>query len=214
MKRFAVPFAALVPMLLLCACAANSDAVAPTSRPALINQPIEQATPDYWYKKPAAASVASADFEKLWDACANTVINDQFEIDRQDQRLGVLTTWPTISKQFFEFWRSDAGTLHEVAQDSLQTIRRTVRFEFRRLPDGSFVANPKVLMEANSHPERRITAQPQFTQAFAAVGETQNRLNDVGQSVASRYWYCLGRDQAMEIELANSVREKLGGSAE
>jgi len=194
---------------LLASCAANSDNAAPTTRPAMMSIPLEQASPDYWFKKPAFAEVQSADFQKLWEACRSTLINDQFEIDREDYRLGVLTTQPMISKQFFEMWRSDAGTAHEIAQDSLQTIRRTVHVEFERGADGLFYARPKVVLEQSAHPERRITAQAQFTQAFVAIGEQPNRTNEEGESVPNRYWYALGRDDAMEKELANSVREKL-----
>jgi hypothetical protein len=203
-------FVCLLTTLLLAACAANPVAVAPATRPAFLSAPAQQANSDYWFNKPAVASVASPDFQKLWNSCRTTAINDQFEIDREDYRLGVLTTLPMISKQFFEFWRSDAGDVREVAWDSLQTIRRTVRFDFTRQPDGSYIVYPKVLIEASAHPERRITSQAQYSQAFTSVAETPTIINDQGVAVPTRYWYSVGRDEAMEKELANSVREKLG----
>ena len=58
--------------------------------------------------------------------------------------------------------------------------------------------------------QRRITSQAQYSQAFTSVGENPNIINDQGVSIPTRYWYSLGRDEAMEKELANSVREKLG----
>src|ERR1700679_2026389 len=85
-----------------------------TTRPAVMTEPIDHASPDYWFKQPNVASVTSSDFDALWKASAATPIFAQCEIDRHDQRLGVLTTCPMISKQFFEFWRSDAGDAHEV----------------------------------------------------------------------------------------------------
>jgi hypothetical protein len=118
-----------------------------------------------------------------------------------------------ISKQFFEVWRSDAGTPQEVLLDSIQTIRRTVRFELTRRPDGSYLASPKVLVEQSSHPERRLTVEAQFTGAFAAIAETPTRTTEQGVAVPTRYWYALGRDEAMEKQLANSVCGKLGGMA-
>jgi len=205
------PLAAIMPLLLLADCAGNSNNGAPATRPAIMTAPAVQTTPDYWFNQPAVASIVSQDFPSLWDACARTLIYDQFELDRQDRRLGVLTTSPMISKQFFEVWRSDAGTGRQILQDSIQTIRRTVRFDLARRPDGSYVATPKVLVEQSSHPERRLTAVPQFTGAFAAFAETSSRITDQGVEVPNRYWYSLGRDQAMERQLANSVREKLGG---
>jgi hypothetical protein len=194
---------------LLTACATNSASAPPTTRPAFLSAPAAQANSDYWFNKPPVASVASPDFQKLWDACRATAINDQFEIDQEDYRLGLLRTFPMISKQFFEFWRSDAGDVREVAWDSLQTIRRTIRFDFTRQPDGSFIVYPKVLIETSAHPERRITSQAQYSQAFTTVAEAPTIINDQGVSVPTRYWYSVGRDDAMEKELANSVREKL-----
>src|SRR5580698_2880473 len=114
MKGSLFSFALLLPILLLAACAADSPNVAPATRPAFLSAPAAQANSDYWFNKPAVASVASSDFQKLWTACRTTAINDQFEIDQEDYRLGFLTTLPMISKQFFEFWRSDAGDVREV----------------------------------------------------------------------------------------------------
>jgi hypothetical protein len=173
--------------------------------------PAEKGSPDYWFSQPAVASVKSSDFDRLFAASSATLVNDQFELDAPDYRLGLLTTEPMISKQFFEPWRSDAGDWHEVVQDSLQTIRRTVHIQFSRLPDGTFVAEPKVVKEQSSHPERRITTEAQFSEAFAATAETPTRTNVEGQEVPSRYWYAIGRDEAMERELANSIREKVDG---
>ena len=210
MKGTLFSFACILPTLLLAACAADSVGVAPATRPAFLSAPAEQAGSDYWFDKPAVASVASPDFQKLWSACRTTLINDEFEIDQENYRLGLLTTFPMISKQFFEVWRSDAGDVHGVIWDSLQTIRRTVRFDFTRRPNGSYIVFPKVLIETCSHPERRITSQAQYSQAFTSVAETPTIINDQGVAVATRYWYSVGRDEAMEKELANSVREKMG----
>jgi len=208
MKGKLFPSTRILPFLLLAACAA-SNSTQPTTQPAFMTAPAIQAGSDYWFSKSAVASVVSPDFYKLWNACRTTVINDQFEIDQEDYRLGLLSTLPMISKQFFEFWRSDAGTPREVIWDSLQTIRRTVRFDFSREADGSYIVHPKVLMETSAHPERRITSQAQYSSAFSSIAETPTVLNDQGVAVPTRYWYAVGRDDAMEQELANSVREKL-----
>jgi hypothetical protein len=208
MKLAAMTFS--VALTILAGCADNSHDQGPATRPALMSIPAERGTAEYWLAQPAVASITSRDYQKLWNACAQTIRNDQFEIDQEDYRQGVLTTWPMISKQFFEIWRSDAGTLYDVMQDSLQTIRRSVRFELARGPDGSYVARPKVLIEQSSHPERRLSSVSQYPQAFVPLAETPTRITEEGATVPNRYWYVLGRDEAMERQLANSVREKIG----
>lgn len=205
------PITFFAALSILAGCADNSPNLAPATRPALMSIPADRATDDYWLKQPAVASVTSRDYQKLWDACAQTLRNDQFDIDEEDYRQGVLTTWPMISKQAFEIWRSDAGTVYDVVEDSLQNIRRSVRFELSRGPDGTYVARPKVLIEQSSHPERRISAVSEAAQAFVPLGEVPTRFTEEGANIPNRYWYALGRDEAMERELANSVREKLRG---
>jgi hypothetical protein len=204
-RAFFTSFAA---MALLAGCAGNSQNL-PATRPSLLSIPADRATADYWLSQPAVASASSEDYDRLWKACEQTLLNDQFELQQEDYREGVLTTWPMISMQFFEFWRSDAGTVGEVMLDSLQAIRRSVRFELVRGPDGSYVASPKVLIEQQSHPERRLSSVSQFTGAFIATAESPTRVTDEGVTVPSRYWYVLGRDEAMERELVDSVRAKL-----
>jgi hypothetical protein len=172
--------------------------------------PIEQSTSDYWFRQPNVASVTTSDFDKLWKACADTVVFDQFEIEWEDRRLGLLETYPMISKQFFEVWRSDAGDAEEVALNSLQTIRRTIRIDFSRNEAGEFIAYPKVLKEQLSHPERRITAQAQFSQAFNSTNEMPTRTTEQGNVVASRYWYSIGRDTEMEKQLARAISGRMG----
>ncbi|MGD0541502.1 MAG: hypothetical protein ABSB33_08285 [Tepidisphaeraceae bacterium] len=204
--------AALSPLALslLAGCAGNSQEL-PSTRPALLSIPAERGTADYWLNQPAVASASSVDYQRLWAACGQTLRDDQFEIEQEDYREGVLTTWPMVSMQFFEFWRSDAGTLHGVMLDSLQTIRRSVRFELSRGPDGSYVARPKVLIEQSSHPERRLSSVSQYAGAFTVTAEAPTRITEEGATVPNRYWYVLGRDEAMEKELADSVRAKLRG---
>jgi hypothetical protein len=201
-------FTGFAALFLLAGCAGSSQDL-PATRPSLMSIPAERATADYWLGQPAVTSVSSQDYDRLWKACQQTLLNDQFELQQEDYREGVLTTWPMISMQFFEVWRSDAGTVGEVMLDSLQTIRRSVRFEVARGADGSYVASPKVLIEQSSHPERRLSSVSQFTGAFIATAESPTRVTDEGVTVPSRYWYVLGRDEAMERELVDSVRSKL-----
>jgi len=203
-------FTCFAALFLLAGCAGNSNNL-PATRPALMSIPVERGTADYWLSQPAVASVSSADYERLWAACGKTLRNYQFDIQQQDYREGVLTTWPMVSMQFFEVWRSDAGTVGDVMLDSLQTVRRSVRFELSRGPDGSYVASPKVLIEQSAHPERRLSSVSQFTGAFIATAESPTRVTEEGTTVPNRYWYVLGRDEAMERELADSVQSKLKG---
>jgi hypothetical protein len=170
-----------------------------------------EATPGYWYDKPALSSVTSLDFQKLWDACADVSHFDSFMIDRQDYRLGLMTTRPMVSKQFFEFWRSDACTVYDIAQSSLQTIRRTIRWEFDRTQDGDYVVRPKVLVERLWESSQRLTSVSEYRSLYV-VPYKYSKPQTLEGLALGRYWYAIGRDPAMEKQLANAVRERVAQS--
>ena len=173
------------------------------------------ATEDYWWNQPPVVAVPHAGFEPLWDACKAEAHDRFFVLDREDYRLGLLTTLPMVSKQAFEPWRTDAVTVHDVAESTLGTIRRTVRFEVRKRDDGSFEMTPKVLVERFASVERRLTAISQYHEAFSAprtFADSPDLSGDVTTEHAlDDYWYALHRDPALERDLAASITRRLRG---
>jgi hypothetical protein len=173
--------------------------------------PAELAEPSYWLAKPPVAAAASADFDKLWNACAETARGYLYQLDRQDYRSGILTTRPMISKQFFEPWRRDAGTTYAIALDSMQTIRRTLRFEIIRTSDGYYIAHPEVLVEKFSQVEQRITSVSQSRQVFTGIvpSPVQDTELDRKAPRQTQYWFAIGRDEVMEKNVGDEVRDRL-----
>ena len=170
------------------------------------------ATVDYWWNQPPVARADSTEFQRLWDACAAEAHARFFLVDREEYRLGLLTTAPMISKQIFEPWRTDAVTLHDEAEDTLGTIRRTVRFEIKRGGAGYEVV-PKVLVERFASAERRLTAISQYHQAFSgprAFADSADLSGDaILENAAVDYWYPLHRDADLEKDLAMRINERL-----
>jgi hypothetical protein len=178
-------------------------------RPMATDIPPEQATSSYWLSQPAPAAAVGFDFNKLCDACLDSARDRQFTVDRTDYRDGVITTRPMVSQQFFEFWRSDVGTFDGVLQSSLQTIRRSIHFELSRSEDGLYTAHPKVLVEKLSLVQRRITSVAQYRYIFSPLGNDATFTTAQGTVVPTRYWYAIGRDEALEKQLAESIAKKL-----
>lgn len=200
---------AIVPFLL---CLPGCITTAPqqaNSRPVTDIDP-RRATPEYWLAQPAVAQVAGADFYKLWNACRAEVHDRFFVIDREAYRQGVLTTEPLVSKQFFEPWRRDAVTIPDIANSTLGTIRRSVRFQLSRRPDGGFIAEPRVLIERYSSAERRLTAMNEYHTAFSGPRPFGDAQTDEGIHLPSDYWYTLGRDAALEKDLVKAIGRRLG----
>jgi hypothetical protein len=167
------------------------------------------ATQDYWLDQPAVTHIGDADFYKLWHACREELFSRFFQVDREEYRDGLLTTLPLVTKQFFEVWRRDAVTIKDVSDASIGTIRRTVRFQLTRKDDGTYVAEPKVLVERFSSAERRLTAIHEYHAAFSGPRPFGDMQSDAGVRLPTDYWYALGRDEALEKDLASAVARRL-----
>jgi len=201
----------LLSMLLLVGCASQPRA-ASVAKKQTTSQPTTQPTTASAATQPAAPSantVTAYDFDKLWNAAADEARGRMFVIDRRDYRGGVLTTEPLLSAQFFEPWRRDALKAEDVAESSLASIRRTIRFEFTRNDDGTFSVVPHVLVERYAATERRITNAMMYRAAFRRTTATGTRERDRGIELPQRYWYRVGNDPELEKSLAEALRRRL-----
>jgi hypothetical protein len=207
--RFASRMFSILGLFIL-GCSSQSGApptVAPQPDP-------KTATSDYWLAKPSLASAFANDYDRLWDTCSDVARDRLFDLDRQDYRDGLLTTRAMISGQFFEPWRADCGDAYEVLQSSLQTIRRSIHFEFNKIP-GGYVVTPKVVVERLAQLTVRITSAAQYSHAFTG---TPPLAHDAAEEAAraaledsTQHWYAIGRDFALEDELAKEIQKRIGG---
>ena len=197
--------------ILIAGCASDSYAPPATSKP-----PVKTATdidlattqPTYWFDKPGVANVTYHNFDRLWDTCEETLRSYQFELDRKDFRLGLVTSKPMISKEILEPWRRDAGDLHSVLANSLSTMSRTVRISIAKDSAGTFVAVPKVMVQRLTLLERRITSTAQYRTAFSGPLSVEHDDNNHLEIPVS-YWSPVGRDYELEIHLATEIRDRL-----
>ncbi len=155
-------------------------------------------------------SVSSRNFDALWKACERALWSRHFRIDRRDYRAGLITTYPLISKQFFEVWRTDALGVGDVAESSINTVRRTVRVEIQHdASTGVYTATPRVEIERYSTAGRRLTSAATYRSAFRRSEARGTRESDAGITIPGRYWYSLGNDERLEAALAKSTRNRL-----
>jgi hypothetical protein len=165
---------------------------------------------DYWFDKPATTSVRAADFDALWNAVNRVTFEFTFVTDVVDYREGVLKTKPLVSKMPFEFWRHDVIDPVSQLQCTLITMRRTVHFQIRQDDDGSYVCEPKVVVEHYAMPERRITSVIDYQLAFSTQRPMVNGTTEEGETpLPVEYWYADGRDPALEKALADAVKRDL-----
>ena len=211
-----VEIISITAMMFSAGCAANAPSLSESSSGVTeVATDVDPATtqPTYWLDL-AALSVSANDFDRLWRAAEETARDFGFATDRTDYRAGLMTTVPLTSAQWFEFWRSDVRAPDDLAESSTATVRRTIRFEFTREPDGTFKCFPKVLVERQAIAEQRITSVTSYRAVYrrpARPGDRPRgtRESDEGVMLPSRYWYPTGRDQTLETALIDSLNEKL-----
>ena len=199
----------IIPIICVVGCAHQPR---PTTRPSYATT-----QPSYWIAQPPSARVTSRNFDKLWKTAEETARQYGFALDREDYRAGVITTVPLTSKQFFEVWRNDVQTMEDLADSSLSTYRRTLRFQFQRNPDESYDITPIVIIERYAQAEHPITASVYLRTAFrrqrgARKQNIGTRETDVGIYLPHQYWYATGRDTVVEKDIARSMAHKLARS--
>ena len=179
-------------------------------RPAWKDNP-RSATLAYWAEQPAVTRVVAPEYSALWAAADEARRRFGFEAAMTDYRGGLLTTEPSISPQFFEIWRDELRSAEDVAESSLATIRRRLRFEFSRTRDGRFYVEPKVLVERQALVERRITNAIDYRGTLGPGQQQRFGPEDRGQAQPGRYWYAIGRDADLERSLADRIADRAGG---
>ncbi|MEO6434498.1 MAG: hypothetical protein ABIP55_01900 [Tepidisphaeraceae bacterium] len=193
---------------MLTGCVSNHSSKPPATMPAVATR-----LPGYWFDQPGVTSISATDFETLWRACEDAARRFGFRPDRQDFRRGVLTTEPLISKQFFEFWRGDVVTASDLADSSIATHRRTLRFEIQKAGDDKFTATPRVVVERHAQSERPVTSSVYLRNVFRTQKPRDRSYGtaetDRGVYLPRQYWYATGRDEALEQQVARKVESRL-----
>lgn len=183
----------------------------PTTQPIATDIDPALATTDYWLAQPAAAKVTGATYDRLYSACDHVLRQRRFIVDRTDYRDGILTSKPLISQQIWEPWREDVGTVSGQMKSSLATYRRTVQWKILPADNGQYIAQPRVVVERFTTEPHRITAVTNYRSA-ASSGEAQTKLESPNLSaVTTSRWYAVGRDTALEKELADHAGDWLLG---
>ncbi len=63
----------------------------------------------------------------FFEAAKDVLRDSGFDLDRTDERFGIITTNPSVGPHFFEFWRGDYSTHRDIWESSLNPIRRSIR---------------------------------------------------------------------------------------
>ncbi len=98
-----------------------------------------------------ALIVPEKDYDVVWDEVIDVLREHYFVPEREDRNAGLIVTYPSISSQWFEFWRDDVLSGFDRTESSLHTIRRIVEIKFKS------IGGKKLKITANVYVQRKET---------------------------------------------------------
>jgi hypothetical protein len=140
------------------------------------------------YNKPVAPppplTGAQGNFEAVWTASQKVLRDYRFDIATESRRDGTIVTSPLVGKQALEFWRKDAVTASELAENTLQTIYRTATVTIRPSDDNpdTYVASVSVEITRSDKPAVTVTSASEAYGLFTITGERNPWLKDFGRA--------------------------------
>ncbi len=155
-----------------------------------------------------AAEVGEAeDLELLWESALSVLRKFDLEPVRQDRAMGVISTAPTTSRQWHEFWRQDVADDYGLTHASIHTTRRQV--EVRFIHDEQWMIEVEVGVFRMTTPETQITTASSVLHGLSgSLPTVRGRLYPEGDPPVR--WVPLGRDGALEEEILNRILDQAG----
>lgn len=156
---------------------------------------------------PTSVVMTLPDRDAFLDAAMTTLRRYDLEPARVDRASGEVVTVPTVSAQWFEFWRRDALGPYQALEASLHTIQRIVKI--RAAPSDAGGEEYDVSVEVQK--ARYSAAERQVTTASGALAIYSQQLPTIdgrrGPDAADAHWVPLGRDALMEEFLLNELSQ-------
>lgn len=158
---------------------------------------------------PPEPLLVQAEPDQLWQLCQTELKQRGFRLDRVDRRSGMIETYPLTSKQWFEFWRQDVVTDHDVAESSLHTIRRRVYLAVSAQEDRHRL-QCRVAVERLSAPPELTSGQVRVRDIFSqAAGRIPTPAVSEKRKKHPPQWVPIGQDHALETDILQALRQTL-----
>ena len=132
-----------------------------------------------------------------------------FTIDKADPELGIITTRPLSSAQFFEFWRSDVVGIKQALEANIHTTRRTVKLNLVQDAQDLCI-DCTVSVYRLSLPEHSISSSAKAYALFSRSTQQMQTLEPHQQQKKDMVWNDIGHDTDLEMIILNKIKQQLG----
>jgi hypothetical protein len=155
--------------------------------------------------------VYNASYDNVWKQASALLTTMGFEIDRQDYRLGAITTLVLPSTQIVEFWKPQQVNPLDSMENTLNNQRRWVRLAISAVEDkpNFYEIAVRVLVERETNPSEAIGG-PIFAEGSGFGRDVHTLRSDyTPTNVEKGKWVTLGHDPDMEKKILDALFERI-----
>jgi hypothetical protein len=158
---------------------------------------------------PNPMALSNVEFERLWTTTVQ-VLDEYFDIAREDRITGRIETYPQVAATLLEPWRRDSVDHRERLEATLQTLRRRAVAVIQPAGEGSYTVSLEVYKELEDLP---VPVHSPTGEALFRTEPTLHREHAIvtGEPVSER-WINRGRDWKLEARILEDLRRRLGAS--
>jgi len=156
---------------------------------------------------PNPLTVRATSFDHVWNTTVQ-VLDQYFDIAREDRVTGRIETRPQVAATLLEPWRRDGVDLKDRLEATLQSERRRAIALVRETAPGQYTVSVEVYKELEDLP---LPARSPTGHALFRSEPTLHREYAVvtGEPVSSN-WINLGRDWKLEAQILSDLAALLG----
>lgn len=131
-----------------------------------------------------------------------------FTIDKSDFDHGYIRTRPLAGGQFFEIWRQDNRSAHDVVESSLHTIQRVAELNFTQNAGGLCI-DCEITVRRLSLPGREVNSAAGAHTMFSRSSSLLRKLELSDEQKNDATWVDLGADPGLQTEILNRIEKQI-----
>jgi hypothetical protein len=164
-------------------------------------------------KAPNPIEIGAGSYDRVFAATTAELRDEDFVINRQDYRFGVINTRPMLSPTILEPWEQINSTMYQSWESTFNTERRTVTVTLEPLgaiadtqpadnqSGRAYLLRVEVLVERLESPVRQLTGSTvNIATNLTGLPESYNE-----RGIGAIYWMPFNHDPYMEQELIAAI---------
>ena len=131
-----------------------------------------------------------------------------FTVEKSDFDRGYIRTKPLAGGEFFEVWRQDNRSAHDVVESSLHTIQRVAELNFTQSAGGLCI-DCEITVRRLSLPERGVNGAAGAYTMFSRSSSLLRKLELSDEQKKSATWVDLGAAPRLQAEILGRIEKQI-----